>query len=387
MFFAALTFLSAVSISLTAAYFSVIGLATMFPGSKEAIIIMGGVLEVGKLIASVWLHHNWNNTFRFLKWYLLFSVVVLSLITSMGIFGFLSRSHVEHHASIEKEQAIISQIDDKISREEDFITRKKAQLELLNNNQNFQKDNSDDIIKTLQNRVESLKQEKLESIKIQESIIDKLNNRLIALDKELSDSKSTGIFASKKKYEDTLSLQESERGSINNNKSAAENKIQEISSDFDEKIAQARDKIDSSLSIGSNQTSNSSSDSGFQNEIEQAYDRISMMESEKFEYGSKLRALEVEIGPILYIANLLNEWGGVNVETNQAIRIVIITLIFVFDPLAILLLIASTMTYSQNKKEELPPDVKEIRNKLLMELEEYLNDGGLADHFIERAKK
>ena len=134
MFFAALTFLSAVSISLTAAYFSVIGLATMFPGSKEAIIIMGGVLEVGKLIASVWLHHNWNDSFKFLKRYLLFSVVVLSLITSMGIFGFLSRSHVEHHASIKKEQAIISQIDQKISREQDFITRKKEQLELLNSN-------------------------------------------------------------------------------------------------------------------------------------------------------------------------------------------------------------------------------------------------------------
>ena len=350
MFFAALTFLSAVSISLTAAYFSVIGLATMFPGSKEAIIIMGGVLEVGKLIASVWLHHNWNDSFKFLKRYLLFSVVVLSLITSMGIFGFLSRSHVEHHASIEKEQAIISQIDQKISREQGFITRKKEQLELLNSNQSFQKDNSDGIIKTLQSRVESLKQEKIESISIQESIIDKLNNRLAALDKELSASKSTGIFGSKNKYENTLSLQGPERELINNNKSAAENKIQEISSDFDEKIAQARDKIDSSLSIGSNKISDPSGGSGLQNEIEQAYDRISEMESEKFEYGSKLRALEVEIGPILYIANLLNEWGGVNVETNQAIRIVIITLIFVFDPLAILLLIASTMTYAQNKK-------------------------------------
>lgn len=387
MFFAALTFLSAVSISLTAAYFSVIGLATMFPGSKEAIIIMGGVLEIGKLIASVWLHHNWNDSFKFLKRYLLFSVVVLSLITSMGIFGFLSRSHVEHHASIEKEQAIISQIDQKISREQDFITRKKEQLELLNSNQSFQKDNSDDIIKTLQSRVESLKQEKIESIKIQESVIDKLNNRLATLDKELHDSKPTGIFGSKKKYEDTLSFQGPEREAINNNKTVAENKIQETSSDFDEKISQARGKIDSSLSIGPNKASDSSGDSGLQNEIEQAHDRISAMESEKFEYGSKLRALEVEIGPILYIANLLNEWGGVNVETNQAIRIVIITLIFVFDPLAILLLIASTMTYAQNKKEELPPDIKEIRNKLLLELEEYLNEGGLADHFIERAKK
>ena len=78
-----------------------------------------------------------------------------------------------------------------------------------------------------------------------------------------------------------------------------------------------------------------------QKEIEQAYDRISNLEAEKFEYGSKLRALEVEVGPIFYIANLLNEWAGADIETSQAIRIVIITLIFVFDPLAILLLIAS----------------------------------------------
>ena len=182
-------------------------------------------------------------------------------------------------------------------------------------------------------------------------------------------------------------MQEEERKLINNNKSSAENKIQEISSDFDKRVAESRDKIDSSLSLGTGQSSGIASDSGVQKEIEQAYDRISNLEAEKFEYGSKLRALEVEVGPILYIANLLNEWAGADIETSQAIRIVIITLIFVFDPLAILLLIASTMTYSQSKKEELPPDVKEIRNKLLIELEEYLNEGGLADHFIERVKK
>ena len=387
MFFATLIFLSAVSISLTAAYFSVIGLATMFPGSKEAIIIMGGVLEVGKLIASVWLHHNWNDSFKFLKRYLLFSVVVLSLITSMGIFGFLSRSHVEHHASMEKEQAIISQIDQKVAREQELISRKKERLDSLNSSQNFQKDNSDSIVETLQKRVESLKVEKIESIQIQESIINKLNDRLSDLDTKLSSAKSSGFLGSSSKYDKMLLMQEEERKLINNNKSAAENKIQEISSDFDKKVAESRDKIDSSLSLGTGQPSGITSDSGVQKEIEQAYDRISNLEAEKFQYGSKLRALEVEVGPILYIANLLNEWAGADIETSQAIRIVIITLIFVFDPLAILLLIASTMTYSQSKKEELPPDVKEIRNKLLIELEEYLNEGGLADHFIERVKK
>lgn len=175
MFFAALTFLSAVSISLTAAYFSVIGLATMFPGSKEAIIIMGGVLEVGKLIASVWLHHNWNDSFKFLKRYLLFSVVILSLITSMGIFGFLSRSHVEHHASMEREQAIVFQIDQKIERQNNFILRKKEEISLTLNTQKFKQDNSSGIIETLQARVESLKKEKLESISIQKNLIKELN--------------------------------------------------------------------------------------------------------------------------------------------------------------------------------------------------------------------
>jgi hypothetical protein len=387
MFFAALTFLSAVSISLTAAYFSVIGLATMFPGSRDAIIIMGGVLEVGKLVASVWLHHNWNDSFKFLKRYLLFSVVVLSLITSMGIFGFLSRSHVEHHASIEKEQAIIHQIDQKIIREQNFITRKKEQLELFNNNKNHQKDNSDSIITTLQNRVKDLKQEKNNSIKIQNDIIDKLNIRLTELDKQLSDTKPSGLFGNQSRYKELISNQELERKSISDSKLAAENKIQKISSDIDTDISQIRAKIDSILSFSPQDSTIDAFDHPSRSEIEDAYHRITLLESEKFEYGSKLRALEVEIGPILYIANLLNEWGGVSIDTNQAIRIVIITLIFVFDPLAILLLIASTMTFAKYKKEDLPADVKEIRNKLLDDLEEYLNEGGLADHFIDRARR
>lgn len=386
MFFAALTFLSAVSISLTAAYFSVIGLATMFPGSKEAIIIMGGVLEVGKLIASVWLHHNWNDSFKFLKRYLLFSVVVLSLITSMGIFGFLSRSHVEHHASIEREQAIVSQIDQKIERQNDLISRKKEELSSVANAEKFKQDNSSDIVKTLQARVESLKQEKLQSISIQENLINKLNQRLDSLDTELENSKPKGIFSDNKKYETILQSQEKERLSISENKSGAEILIQDISKDFDNKIKLTREKIDNSLSI-SVSTPLSVDTSSIQKEIESSYNIISELESEKFEYGAKLRALEVEVGPILYIANMLNDWGGMKIDTGQAIRIVIITLIFVFDPLAILLLIASTMTFAKYKKEELPPDVREIRNKLLEELEDYLSEGGIADHFIDRAKK
>lgn len=384
MFFAGLVFISAVSISLTAAYFSVIGLATMFPGSREAIIIMGGVLEIGKLIASVWLHHNWNNAFKFLKRYLLFSVVVLSLITSMGIFGFLSRSHVEHHASIEKEQAIISQIDEKISRELKFIERKESEIKSLTTSRLSAKENSGDIVKILEDRVSSLKEEKTSSISVQEKILQNISSRVSELDTELKNSKSGGFLGGTGKYDKLLISQEAERNILSSQRIDVEKEIQSISSDFDDKIKDARDKIDINLLPTSLAPKENAEPRSL---IEEAYERVNVLEAEKFGYGSKLRALEVEIGPILYIANMLNEWGGMSIDTNQAIRVVIITLIFVFDPLAILLLIAATMTFAAHKKEDLPPDIKAIRNKLLDELQEYIDEGGIADHFIERAKK
>lgn len=385
MFFAALIFLSAVSISLTAAYFSVIGLATMFPGSKEAIIIMGGVLEVGKLIASVWLHHNWNDSFKFLKRYLLFSVVVLSLITSMGIFGFLSRSHVEHHASMEKEQAIVLRIDEKINREKSFIARKQSEISSISDKSNSQNNNSQSIIEKLEIRIDKLKEEKLSSIKIQQDLEYKLQSRISELDVELNNAKPSGIFSDNKRYELLKQQQSPERESILSSLSNIPVKIQSISDDFDDKINDTRSKIDNLFLTGESESPKQVTT--HEQSIDEAYDRIAKLEQEKFEYGSNLRALEVEVGPILYIANLLNEWGGLTVDTSQAIRIVIITLIFVFDPLAILLLIASTMTFAKHKKEELPPDVLAIRNKLIEELEEYLNDGGIVDHFIDRVKK
>ena len=150
MFLASLIFLSGIAISLVAAYFSIVGLATMFPGSKEAIIIMGAVLEVGKLVAAVWLHKNWEEAFGFLKYYLLIAVVILSGITSMGIFGFLSKSHVEHGASIEKEQAIINQIDAKIYRKQEFIKQRKDLLLQFDQRNKSSDEGSSEIIKRLE---------------------------------------------------------------------------------------------------------------------------------------------------------------------------------------------------------------------------------------------
>ena len=387
MFLAGLIFISGVSISLVAAYFSIVGLATMFPGSKEAIIIMGAALEVGKLIAAVWLHKNWHNAFGFLRYYLLSAVIILSVITSMGIFGFLSKSHVEHGASIEKEQAIISQIEQKIDRKQQFIQQRNELISNLNSTNIGFKEDSNSIINRLDERIKSLKEEEQSLISVQNNIILKTESKQEALDEELENSKkSTGLF-SNNKYSATLSSQKQDRDKIEQDKQLALNKIETIKLEFSKKIEEVRVKIDEAQQISKPSTSSNPKIESYRLDIEKAYEAINTLESEKFEYGSALRALEVEIGPIKYIVGALHEWVGFDVGTEQAIRIIIVVLIFVFDPLAILLLIAATITYSASKEEDLPPEVKEIRNKLLEELEEYLNEGGLADHFIERAKK
>lgn len=379
--------LSAIAISLTAAYFSIVGLATMFPGSAEAIIIMGAVLEVGKLVAAVWLHKNWGSAFKFIRNYLLIAVVVLSGITSMGIFGFLSRSHVEHGASIDKEVSMISQLDSKISREKDFIKRKEESIKKLDGQEASSTGTNDSTIARLDSRIKAIKEESDSNIKIEQDLIIKHEARERQLDKELEDSKESGIFSNNKKYSQLLSKQKKERDSLLERKLGSEDKIKALRDESASSITATRAQIDSTSSKKITLAVFDEKIAVYRSEIEETYDRIAEMETEKFEYGADLRALEVEIGPIKYIANALQDWGGLDVDISESIRIVIVTLIFVFDPLAILLLIAATMSYSQIKEEELPPEILDIRNKLLEEMEEYLEEGGVAEHFIERCKK
>ena len=386
MFLVFLIFLSGVSISLVAAYFSIIGLATMFPGSKEAIIIMGAVLEIGKLVAAVWLHKNWHDAFRFLRFYLLVAVLVLSGITSMGIFGFLSKSHVEHTASIEKEQAIISQIDSKIERKELFISQRKDLLSQISQSNSSENEGDDEVIKRLDLRIESIKEEESSLLEIQNNILKDLNSEELRLDEELESSKTVSGFFRSNNFDKVNESQKASRSKIESERASALEKIEQVKKDTLSKIEVIRGQIDSIQFSDKSKTSNPKIEE-YQKQIEDSYDEISILENQKFEYGSALRALEVEIGPIKYVIGALEEWLTLSVGVEQAVRIIILILIFVFDPLAILLIIAATITYSSIKTKDLPPDVKAIRNKLLEELEDYLNDGGIVDHFIERSKK
>ena len=94
-----LPLITALALSAIAAFYSVIGLAQIFPGSFWPIVIMGSVLEIAKLVTVSWMYNNWNDTVRVMRYYFSIAVILLMLITSMGIFGYLSKAHLESNVT------------------------------------------------------------------------------------------------------------------------------------------------------------------------------------------------------------------------------------------------------------------------------------------------
>jgi hypothetical protein len=269
MFLTLLTFLSAISISIIAAGYSIIGLATLFAGAVIPIIAMGSALEVGKLVAASWLYNNWNNDVpRLLKAYLFGAIIVLIFITSMGIFGFLSKAHLDQVKP---------------------TSGNNIKIELLNN-----------------------------QINQQQLIIDRSQKTLDQLDKALE------VYIEKEYVTRGLkerAKQEEERNTLNT-------------------------------------------------AINNASDKIAELTNQKASLSLEQDKIEAEVGPIKYVAELIY---GENAQDNfdKAVRIVILILIFVFDPLAVLLLIAANISLRQwkSKKESLKTDEKEKLKKRIEVLE------------------
>ena len=131
MFLAILTTLTALTISAVAIYYSIAGLVAIFAAAPVPIMIMGGALEVGKLVTAVWLHKHWKRATWWLKTYLTIAVVVLMFITSMGIFGFLSKAHIEQTSASEESIAQVQQIDTEIGRLNGIIARADEKIKAL----------------------------------------------------------------------------------------------------------------------------------------------------------------------------------------------------------------------------------------------------------------
>ena len=123
---------SAITISAIAAWYSIAGLTAIFAAAVVPVIIMGGSLELGKIVATVWLHNNWKRAGWLYKTYLVPAIVFLMLLTSMGIFGFLSKAHSDQSLVSGDAMSKIAIYDEKITAERDNITAAKKALEQMN---------------------------------------------------------------------------------------------------------------------------------------------------------------------------------------------------------------------------------------------------------------
>ena len=359
--------LSALSLSAIAAYFSIIGLSNIFPGSIYSIITMAVALEVAKIIVAVWAHRNWKSISILTKFYLCFSVVTLMGITSTGIFGFLSKSHVEHGASSKFIKQEISEIERKTALEEEKITRERESIIKKNSSKEEDSETRLEIKKTLTSDI-SLIYSRLDlEINNNALELEKLRERLKGLDGSMDDlrNQKQGFFSSSSKKIQALELsQKEERDFISS-------EIKKISERNSKSKESANAKVDSlRLKISEAQNSRpetSTSDLNLiaihEKNIKDALSAIESLSVLKFDLESKNMAIENELGPIKYIAELIVEFGGPEVGTDRSIRIVILLIVLVFDPLAIVMIICAssgfiTKTPNPKPKPEPKPEPK-----------------------------
>jgi len=356
MFIAILTLLSALSISGVAIFYSVIGLATIFPGAFVPVVIMGGVLEVGKLITASWLYRNWRFTPFMLRTYLTTAVIILSLITSMGIFGFLSKAHLEQNLASDTLIQRIQILEDKIDSEKNSIVRQNAVIDRLENSIDRTSGTADGDIEVQQSIIADANQNLKTLLTVETNTVRDLNDRLKVLDKNVSDilTSNKSFFNEEKAASDLKASQKAERELIAVNIKEAQDRIAELKEDHKAETAEAKTVI-ANMRVGSqdNKGTYTADIDTAEQKIFDAQGRIDTFIVEKQPLEKEMLTLEAEIGPVKYIAALAVDWGVTDkVETSKAVRWVILMLIVVFDPLAVLLLIAA----NQSLMRRFPPE-------------------------------
>lgn len=268
--FSRFTLFVALCISAIAAYYSVVGLTAIFAGAIIPIIVMGTILEVAKITTTVWLHKYWDRASWSIKTYLTSAVIALALLTSMGIFGLLSKAH--------SDTGLVSG---------DVV----AQLNLIDEKIKIQRDNVDAARKALQ------------------QMDDQVNQRLARSDNEQGAERAVQIRRQ----------QSSERGKL-------------------------------------------------LKEINDAQVVIAKLNEERAPIAAKSRKVEAEVGPIKYIASLIY---GDNPDSNlleRAVRWVTILIVIVFDPLAIILILAANNSLKW-EREDVQSDIPDIERKKEIEPE------------------
>ena len=348
MFIAILTLLSALSISGVAIFYSVIGLATIFPGAFWPVVIMGSVLEVGKLVTASWLYRNWKQTRFLLKTYLTIAVVVLSLITSMGIFGFLSKAHLEQNLAEDTVTQRIEIINSKIVSEETYIKRQNNVIARLEKSLNKTSTSNKDAIELEQQSLKDVQDKFKTLLTVETNTVKNLNERMAILDRDVSDVLTTNksFFNEEKAAADLKASQKEERALIELKISEAQGRIAILKQDYaeDTKVIQSRIDLLRSGNTEDKTEVNEQIEKA-ENNILKAQNNIDDLIVEREPLQAKMIKLEAEVGPVKYIAALVVDWGVTqDVDTAEAVRWVILIIIFVFDPLAVLLLVAANQS-------------------------------------------
>jgi len=480
MIFGILTLITALCISAVAIYYSVAGLVAIFAAAAIPIMIMGGTLEIAKLVTAVWLHKYWERATWWLKSYLSIAVVVLMFITSMGIFGFLSKAHIEQTSASEESIARVASITSEIERQNAIVTRANTRIGQLENSETgadatmqaqidkeqgridkaFERinpaiaqqnqiisdarasDNTrtkpyEDQLANIQAEVLRLEQsardyeQKISTLEadttatqpltqsiadIEQEIIRVTNqlqsteqgqiragqaiigvtsdglfggntrtalakwveaqrSRITQIQLEISnirqgatttvdeertrlaevvkDIRTTQIPALKDRELTMLAKIDEVRQTESPSISTARNEIQRLRESAEAQVAQSQvliERLRSQLGDKTNAEELEADIDEQQDRIKSANTEIDTLTEEKIELEAEYRKLEAEVGPIKYIAEFVYGEQADNNMLEEAVRWVIIIIIFVFDPLAVLLLIAAQYTFDFNRK-------------------------------------
>jgi hypothetical protein len=369
-----LTFLSALTISAVAIYYSVAGLAAIFAAAVIPIIIMGVSLEVGKLVTAVWLHRHWSRATWWLKTYLSVAVFVLMFITSMGIFGFLSKAHIEQTSMSQEQVALIETIDDKIARSDGKITRWTTEMDRLLAGEDIRVDSLidreqielDKINVLIKAEKDDIRKDFDKQIKLQNDRIDQARLRKES-DIQAAKDRFEGSFGGGAKFDKAVEEAQANELSV---ASSAQREIRDINSKLNEALGSVDVKYSADIKAIQDRIQDLRGQANAKTEdldariteLETFIDKeqivIDGVREEKFAYEKTYRKLEAEVGPIKYIAEFIyGEQANQNL-LESAVRWVIIIIIFVFDPLAVLLLIASQYTFQfvrEDRGPKLPP--------------------------------
>ena len=416
-----LVLITALTISAVAIYYSIAGLVAIFAAAAIPIIVMGTALEIGKLVTAVWLHKYWKQAKWWLKTYLTTAVVVLMFITSMGIFGFLSKAHieqtsasVENVAKVEQINKQIASINAVISRAEDIIQKTETSGTGADQNIQSQIDKEQERIETAYDRVkpaidqinEQLKEDTLlysDQIKAVDieletlasmSSIDTSDRDAVKLLQQLVGARPDGAYGSgtaRAVKEFKVGLEDKKQklfGQIEQLKASAKDEIKRLRLRAETEIDDSNKLIERlRKQLGTDTSVDIESIIDEQNvKIKKANAELDVLTEKKFAIESEYRKLEAEVGPIKYIAEFIYGEAADKTMLEEAVRWVILIIIFVFDPLAVLLLIASqyTFDFARNRKKE--QDWKEYEDKRAQHIVDLMNQSEEKEKVEENAE-